>query len=59
MRRSRWARLFKKIEKRIDDITHFIMVYRHFEERERNTELATGENHKFCEPLYIDYKPRF
>ena len=59
MRRSRWAKIGKKFENGIDNITHAIMVYRHFEERERNIEKVKGERHKFCEPLYIESEPQF
>ena len=55
MKRSRWARIGKKFESAVYGISHAIMVYRNFEERERNIQIATGENHKFCEDKYIDY----
>jgi hypothetical protein len=55
MKRSRWAKIGKNFEERIGDISHFIMVMRYMDEREKNIQIATGENHKFCEDNYIDY----
>lgn len=55
MKRSRWAKIGKSFENRIYDISHFLMVIRYMDERERNIQIATGENRKFCEDNYIDY----
>ena len=54
MRRSRWARAVKKFERAFDNITYYIMVLRNMDERERNIEKFTGENHRFCEDKYLE-----
>lgn len=54
MKRSRWARAVKKFGSIFDNITYYIMVLRNMDERERNIEKFTGENHRFCEDKYLE-----
>lgn len=44
----------KKFERAFDNITYYIMVLRNMDERERNIEKFTGENHRFCEDKYLE-----
>ncbi len=55
MKRSRWARAWKRIGNAVYEISYWRMVLKNMDERERNIEKFTGENHKFCEDKYIEY----